>query len=58
LASEFSNAGCHVVAISPDSVASHNKFKDKHALAITLAVDKDKEIAKFYGLARKKHVRK
>jgi peroxiredoxin Q/BCP len=39
-----------IVGISPDSCALHDKFKQKHALGITLAADEDKEVANAYGV--------
>jgi len=50
LAPEFASSGVKVIAISPDSVASHKKFKDKHELAVTLAADEDKAVARAYGV--------
>src|SRR5215510_8717306 len=35
----FAAAGAVVIGISKDSVASHDKFKAKHKLAVTLAAD-------------------
>ncbi|MEQ1718998.1 MAG: thioredoxin-dependent thiol peroxidase [Hyphomicrobium sp.] len=50
LAEEFTAAGAEIVGISPDSVASHAKFKAKHALAVRLAADPDKIAAEAYGV--------
>ena len=38
-----------VVGISKDSIASHCKFRDKHALTITLCSDPDLAVHKAYG---------
>ena len=46
----FAKAGTKVVGISPDSVASHCKFRDKHDLAITLAADPDRKAIEAYGV--------
>lgn len=50
LAGEFAKAGIAVVGISPDSAASHAKFKAKHGLAVLLAADEDKTVAQAYGV--------
>lgn len=46
----FASAGTKVVGISPDSVASHCKFRDKHDLAITLAADPERTAIEAYGV--------
>ena len=39
-----------VLAVSPDSEASHRKFKAKYKLPYTLLVDSDHAIAEAYGV--------
>jgi peroxiredoxin Q/BCP len=39
-----------VLGISPDSARRHDKFKAKHGLAVTLAADEDKGVARAYGV--------
>jgi peroxiredoxin Q/BCP len=39
-----------VLGVSPDSVASHQKFKAKYDLPFTLLVDQDHAIAELYGV--------
>jgi peroxiredoxin Q/BCP len=39
-----------VLGVSPDGVASHQKFKAKQALPFTLVVDEDHVIAEAYGV--------
>ncbi|MEZ4870450.1 MAG: thioredoxin-dependent thiol peroxidase [Caldilineaceae bacterium] len=39
-----------VLGISPDGVASHQKFKSKYELPFTLLVDADHAIADLYGV--------
>jgi thioredoxin-dependent peroxiredoxin len=39
-----------VLGVSPDSMASHQKFKTKYALPFTLLVDTDHAIADAYGV--------
>jgi peroxiredoxin Q/BCP len=42
-------AGAVVLGVSPDGVASHGKFKAKHALPFPLLVDEDHAVAEAYG---------
>jgi peroxiredoxin Q/BCP len=41
--------GVVVLGVSPDSLASHAKFKEKYALNFPLLADADKAVAKRYG---------
>jgi thioredoxin-dependent peroxiredoxin len=50
LAGQFEAAGASVIGISPDSVASHQKFVKKHSLGIRLAADEEKSVATAYGV--------
>ena len=50
LASDFRKAGVEVIGVSPDTVASHARFRKKYDLAVTLAVDADKTVANAYGV--------
>ena len=50
LAPDFRKARVEVVGVSPDSVESHAKFRNKHDLAIKLAADTDKAVANAYGV--------
>ncbi len=50
LAAEFSAKGVTVVGVSPDSPKSHDKFRAKYELAITLASDEDTAVANSYGV--------
>jgi peroxiredoxin Q/BCP len=47
---ELAAAGITVVGISADSVASHERFRDKHSLPYTLLADVDKRTIKAYGV--------
>ncbi|MEL7492172.1 MAG: thioredoxin-dependent thiol peroxidase [Pseudomonadota bacterium] len=47
---DFEKAGARVVGVSKDSVAKHDKFKDKHDLKITLGSDEDGKILEKYGV--------
>src|SRR3954452_13531423 len=50
LAEAFAHAGAIVVGVSPDSIASHQKFKTKHSLTLRLPADEDKTTAGAYGV--------
>jgi peroxiredoxin Q/BCP len=41
--------GAVVLGVSPDSVASHAKFREAHKLNFPLLADTDKAVAKSYG---------
>jgi peroxiredoxin Q/BCP len=50
LAADIDAAGAVVVGVSPDSVASHRRFKAKHDLGFTLLSDPDHTAAEAYGV--------
>jgi thioredoxin-dependent peroxiredoxin len=50
LADEFAQAGAEIIGISPDSAASHLKFKGKYGLALRFAADVEKAVATAYGV--------
>ena len=50
LKGEFEKAGARILGVSPDSVASHAKFKLKHGLDVDLAADEDKSMLEAYGV--------
>lgn len=50
LAAEFDALDTSVIGISPDTVASHDKFKAKHALSVMLGADIEKTVAEAYGV--------
>jgi len=54
LKGDFEAAGAVVLGVSPDSVASHDKFRTKHSLAFDLAADEDKRMLEAYGVWREK----
>lgn len=54
LSAEFAKCGAHIVGISPDTAAKHDKFKAKHDLTIQLAADTEKATATAYGVWVKK----
>src|SRR4051794_36498648 len=49
-AKAFKAAGAVVLGVSKDSPASHDKFKAKYDLALTLAADEDTKLAQAYGV--------
>jgi peroxiredoxin Q/BCP len=50
LAEDFKKAGAEVLGISPDSPESHQKFRDKHDLALSLLADEEHKAAEAYGV--------
>jgi peroxiredoxin Q/BCP len=49
LGKAFAKAGATVIGVSKDSVASHDKFKKKHDLAVMLASDPDGKACEAWG---------
>lgn len=47
---KFEKLGVGIVGVSKDSVASHDKFKTKHKLKITLGSDPETKTAEAYGV--------
>ena len=47
---DFSKVRAAVIGISRDSVASHDKFKQKYKLPFPLASDEDGEVCQAYGV--------
>ncbi len=56
LKSEFDAAGATVIGISKDSVASHEKFRDKHDLTVPLLSDAEDAICEAYGVWTEKNM--
>jgi thioredoxin-dependent peroxiredoxin len=54
LGAKFAAAGATVIGISPDSAASHDKFKRKHDLEIALAADPERSAIEAYGVWKEK----
>jgi peroxiredoxin Q/BCP len=52
--SDFRDRGAVVLGVSPDTVASHQKFKEKYRLPFTLLADPDHAVAEQYGVWREK----
>ena len=51
---KFAAAGATVIGVSPDSAASHDKFKRKHNLEIALAADPERSAIEAYGVWKEK----
>ena len=51
--SDLENAGTTVYGISTDTVEKQKKFHDENSLNFDLLADKDKEVAKKFGVFRK-----
>ena len=49
-AKAFKAAGAVVIGISKDSPVSHDKFRAKYDLTLTLASDEDTKVAQTYGV--------
>jgi thioredoxin-dependent peroxiredoxin len=47
---EFEERGATILGVSPDSEASHVKFKEKYGLPFTLLADPEHEVAELYGV--------
>ncbi len=46
----FAKRGVTIIGVSPDSVASHDKFIAKHGLRVRLAADEEKKVCEKYGV--------
>ncbi len=49
-AAKFAKLGIPVIGVSKDSLASHEKFRKKHKLKLTLASDPDIKMAQDWGV--------
>ena len=56
LRSEMEKAGAVVLGVSPDTVESHGKFRDKYRLNFPLLADEGHELADKYGAWREKNM--
>jgi peroxiredoxin Q/BCP len=54
LRAKFAAAGATIIGVSPDSAASHDKFKHKHDLKIALAADPERSAIAAYGVWKEK----
>jgi len=51
---EMEQLGVAVLGVSPDDVASHQRFRDKHQLNFRLLADVEHQVAEKYGAWREK----
>jgi len=49
-AAEFAAAGAVVLGVSKDSIAKHDKFRDKYGLGVTLLSDEQGHVCEDYGI--------
>jgi thioredoxin-dependent peroxiredoxin len=54
--SELKKLGAKVFGVSPDHVASHEKFRDKYKLNFPLLADIEHQVAEKYGAWREKNM--
>ena len=54
LKTQFDAAGTAVLGVSPDSAASHEKFRKKHGLSVALAADPERAAIDAYGVWKEK----
>ena len=54
LQGKFEAAGARVLGISKDTVAKHDKFRDKHDLGVPLLSDAEADICEQYGVWKEK----
>jgi len=52
----FQDLDAVVLGVSPDSVASHRKFRDKFGLNYPLLADEDHRVAEAYGVWKEKNM--
>lgn len=56
LHAKFKRAGTLVLGVSPDSLASHAKFKDKMGFPFELASDEDRKLAELFDVWKEKNM--
>jgi peroxiredoxin Q/BCP len=54
LQDDFEAAGVTILGISKDSIAKHDKFRDKHDLGVALLSDEDSDVCERYGVWKEK----
>jgi peroxiredoxin Q/BCP len=54
LKAKFAAAGAAVIGVSPDTAASHDRFKVKHKLGVALAADPERSTIDVYGVWKEK----
>jgi peroxiredoxin Q/BCP len=53
---DFKRAGCEVLGVSRDSLAMHEKFKDKMKFPFELLSDEDEALCKQFGVIKMKNM--
>ncbi|HEY2337120.1 MAG TPA: peroxiredoxin [Burkholderiales bacterium] len=53
---DFRRAGCEVYGVSRDSLASHEKFKEKMKFPFELLSDEDEAVCKQFGVMKMKNM--
>ncbi len=56
LHAKFRRSGATVLGVSPDSLASHEKFKSKMAFPFELASDEDRTLAQLFDVWKEKNM--
>ena len=54
LRGDFEAAGATVLGLSKDTVAKHEKFRDKHGLGVPLLSDAENEVCEAFGVWKEK----
>jgi len=54
LQADFEKVNSVILGVSPDSVKSHQNFKNKYELPFTLLSDDNKEVVQLYGVWKEK----
>lgn len=54
LQARFQDAGAQVFGVSADSMASHDRFADRHGLTVPLASDPDHRLSEAFGFWKEK----
>jgi len=53
---EYEKVGARILGVSPDSVATHLKFAEKHALPFTLLDDSNRQVCELYGVWKERNL--
>jgi thioredoxin-dependent peroxiredoxin len=53
---EYEKVGARILGVSPDSIATHLKFAEKHALPFTLLADSNHQVCELYGVWKERSI--
>ncbi len=53
---EYKKVGARILGVSPDSIATHLKFAEKHALPFTLLADFNRQVCELYGVWKERNM--